>query len=447
MLALKTIETFIARHIEGIKPHPADLAYYRKAVGADKVSHHINSPETENLLADSILFVSDRPNYFFLRLSLSFQKKKYKTILLTRWGVEAKQKMFFDHIVLYDNFFDLKKLKTCNTRMIYIQSWVGWSFLPVYIRCITRKNVACNVNDLIHLLFNTKEHGMLIGLSREESKMDMLCEKIILEEFDIVTMPYRLQSVARISSKLHSRFEKNIFYFPCYPSPAFFSSGKNADIGKPVHLLFIGGIPPDHKPDSVFRDAKLHAIMHDLLQLSFRITLFNNPQLSRTRKKLKEQYPYFTKLSEENNRFEFRNGYPPWQLSDHMGRFHYGLMIYCFDGLLISPDHYRNIVPTKFFTYMELGIPVVAVDEMAAVSEIIRENDIGIVVSQDEIKRLNHVLAECKTRYKTMIENIRIYRNENSLDKKLDKLIGKLDSTETGPQAPNDRNFFQRVVP
>jgi len=157
VLSLSDIEDFISNHIEGVKPPIEELEYYRLAVGIDKSVYRINDPEVKEVLRDAIIFVSDRPNHFFLRLSISLRKKGFSTILLSRWGVEAIQESFFNHVIMYDKIPDLKYLNNCVECIVYVQASVGWNFLPVYIKLVTDQKVVCNINDLTRLLFDNHE--------------------------------------------------------------------------------------------------------------------------------------------------------------------------------------------------------------------------------------------------------------------------------------------------
>ncbi len=432
MLSLREIEGFISNNIDGVKPHIKELEYYRRAVGACGCAYRINTPEVREILKDAIIFVTDRPNYYFIRLSISLRKKGYETILLSRWGVEKEQESFFDYIIMYDNILDLKNLSKCINCIIYIQAWVGWNFLPIYVKLITDQKVACNINDLTNLLFDDQRHYSLIGLSKEEIEIDVLCEDSILEDISFVTLPYNLRHLNRIGSIHNLENMENLFYFPCYPSPSFFYQSKRRELSDPIHLLFVGGVPPDNKPDQVFKDAKIHDIVGDLLQDHFLITVLNNPQLSKSAKSIKEQYPYFTGLADKNKNFEFRNGHLPWRLKNCTQVFHYGLMLYYFDGLLISENHYQTIVPTKLFTYLEFGIPVIVIDEMVAVSEVVRENDLGIVISRNEVKNLHSILENVKNKYNVFIDNVYTYRQKYNMDIMIDKIVDNLVGEERG---------------
>ena len=421
MLTLTEIEEFISTRIDGFKPPVAQLEYYRRAVGADKPACHITNPAVKGMFRDAIIFVSDRPTYFFLRMSISLRKKGARTVLLSRWGVEQTHASFFDHVVLYDKILDLRNLASCVDCLIYVQAWVGWHFLPTYVRLITDQTVACNMNDLASMLFDDQQHLSLIGLSTDEIEMDLSCEDDILQRFPLVTVLYNLNCLDGIRSGLTGR--SNIRYFPCYPSPCFYSESEGRALVDPMHLVYIGRIPADHSSDEVFRPAKMRDIVDDLLKGPFRLTILNEPRQSMSGESLKDQYPHFAGLAESDKRFQFRDGWPPWGLKHHTKEFHYGLMLHSFDRTSVSKLHYQTIVPTKLFTYMELGLPVIVIDETLAVSGIVRENGIGVVVSRDEVKELHTVLSGVKSEYNTYIDNIHRFRERYNMDSMIDQVL------------------------
>jgi len=402
-VSIKEIERYISTHVDGVKPSLTELETYRRAL-------QVRVSKSWPKLKDAIVFISDRPNYFFTRVSISLRRKGLRTILVTRWGVERKQKSFFDHVVVHDSVLNLRHLSKAVNCIFYVQSWIGWGFLPVYVRLLVGdQRVICNVNDLTTILLSNEEDYPLLGLSTEDFELDKLCTSIILEEFPLVTLAAYNQKIAeRLGGD-------NIISFPCYPAPAFFVY-KSKQLSEPIRLVFIGGIPPDNKPDRVFKDAKLQDIVNGLLEGPFHLTILNNPQLPRGGG-IESRYPYFTALAGHNPMFNFQTGLPPWRLKRQAENFDYGLMVYYFDNLGINRLHYENILPTKFFTYMEMGLPVIVSDDMITVSRIVQENGLGIVISQQELKELDRIADNFRAEYCQFIDNIRAYRQRWNMDK------------------------------
>jgi len=410
MLSLDEIEHYIATRIDGVKPSVQELRTYRRAL-------RVHATRSWPQLRDAIIFISDRPNYFFTRVSISLRRKGFKTVLITRWGVERKQKSFFDYIAVYNSVLDLRCLSRAVNCIFYVQSWIGWGFLPVYVKLLVgSQKVICNVNDLTTILLSNERDYPLLDLSGEDFKFDELCTSIILKEFPLVTLTAYDQEIAKRLGNSH------IVSFPCYPSPAFFAN-RSKQLSKPIRLVFVGGVPPDKKPDKIFRDAKLRDVVEDILGGQFYLTILNNPQLLRGRG-IESRYPYFTKLSSDNQKFNFRIGLPPWGLRRLAKSFDYGLMVYYFGNLAISKLHYQYILPTKFFTYMEMGIPVIVCDDMIAMSRIINENELGLVVSYQDLKGLDKILDGVE--YGRFIDNIKVYRQSLNMDIMVDNLLERI---------------------
>jgi hypothetical protein len=63
------------------------------------------------------------------------------------------------------------------------------------------------------------------------------------------------------------------------------------------------------------------------------------------------------------------------------GRYKWGWMMYHFPQPAILPL-IRNTLPTKVSTYLALGVPIVVSEEFEVVARMVREHNLGVVVSQ-----------------------------------------------------------------
>ena len=419
-LSIEVLDRFIARHIAGKRPPATTLHRYRKHLAA--LDHGVKLDHTTiDALQDAWVFVEDRPRYFFHKVSAALQAKGRKTVLLTRWGVGGTEAGFYDHVLLYDSFAELKLLRECDRTSFFVQAWVGWNFLPAYIHLITNGTVYCNINDFSRLVVEAPAKAELFGLTESEAAMDFRCEQYIMNHVNKVTMPY-IKSGLKVYTTDDYRLN-NLITFPSYPSLRYMADNKRT-LGEQVHLLFVGGIPPDALPDATFRDAKMHTILPDLLRGTQTVTFYINPAAANvSRRPLHELYPFFTKVAAENTRFTFQNGYMPWDLARHSHQFSFGLMVYSLDGVQINGMHFSHILPSKLFTYLELGLPVIVVDGLQAVRDFVIDNGVGIVVSEDEIGKLPEIIEQNRTNYQTYVQNIRDYCITHHMGKMVDTMI------------------------
>jgi hypothetical protein len=400
------IKQYINNNIENKKPTNDVLKKYRNKIGGGW-SKYLTLDTINGLPNRTIVFISDRPNYYFLRVADSLRNKKVHTILITRWGVEKRQLEYFDDILLYDSLLDLYVLKHIQNTVIYVQAWVGWFFLPVFIDIITEVNIICNVNDSSIMLFDNLQHFEHIGLDNEEAQFDIHCEKYIYNNLPLVTTPYENNSVIHRDHNTPN----NIPFFPCYPNSKFCRniSQKPNDA---LNLLFIGGVPIDKKPDIIFKDAKIQHLIKTISESKLRLTIYNSPQIaaSLSNNDLEKNYNYIYNLSKFSNNIKFQTGYTPWELKQHAHRFSFGLMIYDFSDIIVSKNHYSNIIPTKVFTYIEMGLPIIVSDEMEAVANYVIKYNLGIVVNKNSTSKLEEIIIDHSYEYDTYICSIRNFQ-------------------------------------
>ncbi|REL26050.1 hypothetical protein DXX93_05335 [Thalassotalea euphylliae] len=407
---MNNIEQHIAEYIENKKPPYNYLATYRENIGA------LHSPKildinVEQALSQKVIFISDRPNYHFLRVSKALMEKGRETILLTRWGVPEEQNSFFTSIILYDKFADLKAISPAQNCQFFVQTWVGWNFLHAYISSLTKQPIYCNVNDLSNLLLKDIKYFDLINLPHLEAKADLAFELMMLENAQLVTMPYTSEALEKLPIK-NNKLGKNIVTFPTYPLSQF-SSKQTRKLSEKPRLLYTAMIPFDDRPDIVFSDAKLQKPVKTILKQGLSLTIFNNPQHTKAldNKMLKEKYRYFYDLMNEFSNFTFKDGFMPWHLKEQVANFDFGTVLHsATEELVINPTHYERILPSKLFTYIEAGLPIIVVDNFKSVSQLVIEHNLGIVISENELPHLNETIRKRADEYPKFIENLIKYR-------------------------------------
>lgn len=115
------------------------------------------------------------------------------------------------------------------------------------------------------------------------------------------------------------------------------------------------------------------------------------------------------------------------------GRYKWGWMMYEYPCRLMMPL-VENSLPTKLFTYMALGIPVVVSEEMKAAARLVEEHKIGVIVSQDDQKHLRSILD--RQDYPQLIKNVLKAREEFSLERHIPHLGRFVDRIMRGPYKP-----------
>ncbi|EKE05877.1 MAG: hypothetical protein ACD_19C00170G0001 [uncultured bacterium] len=116
-------------------------------------------------------------------------------------------------------------------------------------------------------------------------------------------------------------------------------------------------------------------------------------------------------------------GCGPWELKQYAGKFHFGFIIYDYDNqLLISKNHYENFIPTKMFTYVEMGLPLIVIDKLKAAADFVKKYGIGIVVSKNELKNIEGLLDVSQESYDELCLNIQTCRHKINMDTMINEL-------------------------
>ena len=97
----------------------------------------------------------------------------------------------------------------------------------------------------------------------------------------------------------------------------------------------------------------------------------------------------------------------------------FGLMLYDFAGVRIGRQHLSEVVPSKFFHYLELGLPVLVSPELQAVAALVRRHDLGLVVPRSRVSRLAALLHTHIRRYPAWIRNLESFRTRFSMSQQV----------------------------
>jgi len=420
-----TIKSYISSNIEGKKPSKSTLFTHRS--GLQNSDSFDSIKDQQNIcFNNAVVFICDRPNFFFLRFSIALRKKNVSTFLITRWGVDSNHKEYFDNVILYDIFSDLEIISEWSPKLIYVQSWIGWNFLPCYIYFIAKCEVICNTNDLTSILFDDLSDLKLLGLSENDIEIDVACERFIFNKFKLVTCPYVESAVFRAKDYFLLKKNTNVITFPCYPSEEFFFNKSQLSHDR-ISLVYLGGIPADDKPDDLFADAKMQIVSNDILRMNFNLSILGNPQskVGTHMNEYSNKYEYLSLLSKNYNNFIFDTGVFPWHFRTGINNYSFALLLVRVDKTTMSRFHNGTILASKMFTYIELSLPIIVYEECTEASKFVKKHGIGISISISETDRLYEIIKGRISEYDKFLYNIYKYRKNNSMEVMVDNLNDK----------------------
>ena len=126
------------------------------------------------------------------------------------------------------------------------------------------------------------------------------------------------------------------------------------------------------------------------------------------------------KISKNNKFFNFKKGYLPWELKDKTKKFNFGIMPFYFSRKYSKEQ--MEAISTKIYTYIEQGLPIIVTNKMSSISKFVKENNLGIILkNNNDILNIKKIIQKCD--YDLLVKNIHKYRENNSMENKINKLI------------------------
>lgn len=100
--------------------------------------------------------------------------------------------------------------------------------------------------------------------------------------------------------------------------------------------------------------------------------------------------------------------------SSVLSKYHFGIFALEMDG--INDMLYKYSIDSKFAFYLEGGVPMLVNDKLFSLAKIVKENNLGIVFNNKDIKNLTPLLSISQQEYNKFVNNIEKYRKSFTYD-------------------------------
>lgn len=365
----------------------------------------------------TILFAGVYTYFNFSRYSLALRKKGWKTVYLClNKSNTSFRSGHFDAVIHASGDIELFYALMAEVEWtgIYFQAWLGLHPFAAAAAALEPGRTVVEFNDLPSYIMTretfdtTFEQGKY---DREQTAIREILDSCKGAVFNLVSGGEQtLLSEAPTRSAVRN--------FHSYPCPDFFTS-PNGLPEEPIRIGFAGSLSPSHLPDSVFGDVKLFGLIQELNRQGLEFHVFMNPYQFANPKG--EFWDYFH-MAQRNPLFRVHPGVEPDALSGRLASMaHYGSMVYRFPtDFEVLAKHFQCMVPTKFFSYLEAGLPVLISREFTGLCELVEEHGVGVIVSQSEIESLKSRLETVD--HAQLCRNVIRYREANSMEARISEL-------------------------
>lgn len=389
-------------------------------------------------LSRTILFAGVYTYFNFCKLSLTLRGKGFRTAFLClNPSNQAFKQGFFD-VVLdaggnLELFYSLLAMVHCKA--VHFQGWLGLHCFVAAAAMLSASPLVTEFNDLPQYCFSDEEYDRLFGAG--EAALEKRAVRLALTRSVGVALNYRQGSAGVLLDAAPA--STPVIHLHSHPLPNLFADMTPASEAR-RSVVFCGTLNPSHYPAPPFGDVQLLGLIRELTAQGIAFHVFMNPYQRKGERGAFWDYEYFAR---QEPLFTLHDGVSPERLSEAIGGLGWGSMLHRFpaDFAVLSP-HMENMLPTKFFSYLEAGLPVLVSSRIAAVAELVREHGLGLVVDQEDFSRLGELLD--KADYSILRANVRTYRSKHCLERKVHELVTLYDRLQLSLDGCNtNRNETQ----
>lgn len=307
---------------------------------------------------------------------------------------------------------------------VHYQAWLGLHAFAAAAARLTPGRFVVELNDLPSFVLEPEAFDAVFGPRLFDLEMRSLGD--VLAHSDAAVFNLSEEGVEAITAETGTRCPAISFH--SYPLPDFFARPVTPAANTPARIAFAGSLNASSQPHSVFGDVKLFGLCRELLAQDLEFHLYLNPYQDAS-----PQGPFwdYFHLAKRRPGLHVHAGVEPGALIPQLSRLDWGSLLYRFpEDFEIKPAHMGRMAPTKFFTYLEAGLPVLVSREIRTLADWVERHGLGLVLGQEDIPRLADILRQ--TDRQALVANVLRWREAQSMDRH----IASLEALLTGPDTP-----------
>ncbi len=369
-----------------------------------------------------ILFIAGLPTFNLAGISVCLRKTgEFETVLLTEnpWLVGFFQRSF-DRVYVFNSYADVAQiLMASRPNLIHMQGSLRYYFLGVMAKCLGRTNTVIGFNDIPSLTEVPEEDRKELWGISHDAQLDYFSEEFLFQRADGIILTMNTLAAGN-ALRLRYKSTSPLLEFPTYVCDEFCREEEkySRHDGK-IHLVYGGIIVPSDKPRGLFGDNQFLALAKKLLHQELCFHLYLSPHFSPFQ--IKKLYQDYIQFAAEARNFSFKQGLPHDEAIKEFSRYDFAAMISIFDGVKLNPFHWETAMPSKFFTYLSAGLPVIVSKEHGNISALVRKYGCGIVVDQKDLDKISDIIKRCD--YEELKINVKRAREELSIKNHIGRLI------------------------
>ena len=354
-----------------------------------------------------ILFASFEPGFDFITQNSSYLKEKFNLFkIFTNTVMEDAQTENFKAVVSIKRDFDAlaKILQTANYALSVVANiglYYHW-YVP-FFKLNSNKPVVCIDKDMTTSVHCEDLEILKLSFdgSMERAVFERDCEEYMIDSCDGLITNLGGEF---FRDTVEKRAKNAFFYMPLRDRRFYKFQNKNS-VESPIKLCYAGTLVPLSYGDKFGSEGIMYDILADMDLRSFSVDLYPADADSDLG------------CYEELANVSIKKTMKIYDLLATIQGCDFGVILNDFrriDEKLVKPRKY--LFPTKIFTYLSAGLPIIINKEYEAANEFLLSNGVAIAVGLDELGRLHEIIRECD--YAAMKKNVAKFQENYSLQTK-----------------------------
>lgn len=376
----------------------------------------------------TVLFVATTPYFVILREAMYLRRMGFDPVLLCLAPVPGSltavvEETFVAVANTRGSFRCLKTLlEAVKPDLVHVQCWM-WMYVlgRMAIETCPDSVVVCEFYDATSLFAERKD--MLAKWKPALVDLDYALEHFIMCHADAVVSRYSPE-VAQAWADSHGAAPRYLEFQP-YPCPEFlhYAEARPSKDDGLVRLLHAGSFTPrdgDHPP-SLYPEVSTPDVFLSLLEQGFAIDVLCPPHFDPD--SLGPQYEAYRKLVRDFEHFQFMPGVSPDRFAEVASAYDFGILLFDYDpaSVCLRDLWMKGVMPTRFFSYLEAGLPGIVISEYRDMTRFLEKNGVGFGVPSKDIPRLREIVADYDR--DAAVANVRRYNEAHGMDKEIGRLV------------------------
>lgn len=351
-----------------------------------RIAQQINAMDVD------VLYVGEFAYFNLCRQSQALRDRGLRTAILVQQpqSMEGKDVWFDGVFCSYrgpSTLFNV--LRNTTAPVLHVQGWLTHHHLGVVARAARPDaKLVVEFNDIPTLVGDRDFLGLAFG--PQVARLETICEPLLHKLADGLVFNVSQRCADNLCERHHTKGESLVFH--SYPTKALCleAPAPDPDPEGRTRLLFMGSLPPSSHPRELFGDVQLLPMIRQLLERGLLFDIMLPP----THYRSNPNYGDYRYLHDENVGFRILDGVFPEELSKTIAGYDYGVMFYHMPPYLrMGKGHFDCMMPSKFYSFLEAGLPILISEEFQYVGSVVKRHGLGLTISQADIPRLDEVLA------------------------------------------------------